>query len=57
MSAAMNGKKRSAKPQDASDEAVSYDEFKDYEGRKYTGMKIGTPEPSGARPARRLVTA
>ena len=24
-----------------SDEAVSYDEFKDYEGRKYTGMKIG----------------
>jgi hypothetical protein len=41
MSAATNGKKRTAKPQDASDEAVSYDEFKDHEGRKYTGMKIG----------------
>lgn len=41
MSAATNGKKRTAQPQDASDEAVSYDEFKDYEGRKYTGMKIG----------------
>jgi hypothetical protein len=26
---------------DKSDEAVSYDEFKTYEGRKYTGMKIG----------------
>ena len=25
----------------ASDPAVSYDEFKEYEGRKYTGMKIG----------------
>jgi hypothetical protein len=24
-----------------SDETVSYDEFKSYEGRKYTGMKIG----------------
>lgn len=24
-----------------SDEAVSYDEFKDFEGQKYTGMKIG----------------
>ena len=24
-----------------SDPAVSYDEFKEYEGRKYTGMKIG----------------
>jgi hypothetical protein len=25
----------------ASDPAVSYDEFKEYEGRKYTGMKVG----------------
>ena len=25
----------------SSDPAVSYDEFKEYEGRKYTGMKIG----------------
>ena len=41
MSAATNGKKRTAKPQEISDDAVSYDEFKDYEGRKYTGMKIG----------------
>jgi len=24
-----------------SDPAVSYDEFKEYEGRRYTGMKIG----------------
>ena len=24
-----------------SDVAVSYDEFKDYEGQRYTGMKIG----------------
>jgi hypothetical protein len=29
------------KPQADSDAAVSYDEFKDYEGQKYTGMKIG----------------
>jgi hypothetical protein len=27
--------------QKASDPSVSYDEFKEYEGRKYTGMKIG----------------
>lgn len=27
--------------QTASDPAVSYNEFKEYEGRKYTGMKIG----------------
>ena len=27
--------------QKASDPAVSYDEFKEYEGRKYTGMKVG----------------
>jgi hypothetical protein len=24
-----------------SDESVSYDEFKEYEGRRYTGMKVG----------------
>ncbi|MGH7676822.1 MAG: hypothetical protein ACRENU_00065, partial [Gemmatimonadaceae bacterium] len=30
-----------AKAQPKSDPAVSYDEFKEYEGRKYTGMKIG----------------
>jgi hypothetical protein len=24
-----------------SDPVASYDEFKEYEGRKYTGMKIG----------------
>jgi hypothetical protein len=27
--------------QKASDPAVSYDQFKEYEGRKYTGMKVG----------------
>jgi hypothetical protein len=27
--------------QKKSDPAVSYDQFKDYEGKKYTGMKIG----------------
>jgi len=32
----------SAKPSEAkSDRAVSYDEFKEYEGQRYTGMKIG----------------
>jgi hypothetical protein len=30
---------RKAARQPASDDAVSYDEFKDYEGRRYTGMK------------------
>src|SRR4051812_16718583 len=34
MKSAKNGQPRS-------DAAVSYDEFKEYEGRKYTGMKIG----------------
>jgi hypothetical protein len=29
------------KPQPDSDAAVSYDEFKEHEGQKYTGMKIG----------------
>jgi hypothetical protein len=36
--------KRSAKratKQSKSDPAVSYDEFKQYEGRRYTGMKVG----------------
>ena len=28
-------------PEGGSDPAVSYDEFKEFEGRKYTGMKIG----------------
>ena len=28
-------------PRKKSDPAVSYDQFKDYEGKKYTGMKIG----------------
>src|ERR1051325_314797 len=32
-----NMKKRASK----SDPSVSYDEFKEYEGRKYTGMKVG----------------
>ena len=30
-----------AKAKDKSDPSVSYDEFKEYEGRRYTGMKIG----------------
>src|SRR5262245_66691889 len=29
-----------------SDPAVSYNEFKEYEGRKYTGMKIGRSHTS-----------
>jgi hypothetical protein len=33
--------KKTASNQPASDEAVSYDEFKVYEGQRYTGMKIG----------------
>jgi hypothetical protein len=32
---------KQAKGQRSSNPAVSYDEFKEYEGRKYTGMKIG----------------
>jgi hypothetical protein len=35
-----NGAKKKSK-ESKSDAAVSYDEFKEYEGRKYTGMKIG----------------
>jgi hypothetical protein len=33
--------KQRTKKQVESDAAVSYDEFKDYEGQKYSGMKIG----------------
>jgi hypothetical protein len=33
--------KKNAKNQTASDPEVAYNEFKEYEGRKYTGMKIG----------------
>jgi hypothetical protein len=33
--------KRAAKPSSRSDPADSYDRFKEYEGRKYTGMRIG----------------
>jgi hypothetical protein len=33
--------KRAKKSSGASNPAVSYDEFKEYEGRRYTGMKIG----------------
>jgi hypothetical protein len=32
---------KSSKRQKQSDASVSYNEFKEYEGRKYTGMKIG----------------
>jgi hypothetical protein len=38
--AAKSAKKTAAK-RSKSDPAVSYDQFKEYEGRKYTGMKIG----------------
>ena len=33
--------KKNAASQKASDPEVAYNEFKEYEGRKYTGMKIG----------------
>ena len=37
-----NGKKgKPAKGEPRSDPAVSYDDFKEYEGQRYTGMKIG----------------
>ena len=39
--AARNNGSRAAKKQLESDAAVSYDEFKEYEGQRYTGMKIG----------------
>lgn len=32
---------RRSRAQQESDPAVSYDEFKDFEGQKYTGMKVG----------------
>ena len=37
----MKTAKRPAQRGSESDVAVSYDEFKEYEGRKYTGMKVG----------------
>lgn len=38
----MKAKTSSAKrTRSKSDEAVSYNEFKEYEGRRYTGMKVG----------------
>jgi hypothetical protein len=41
MVAKKSGSKATGRKQRASDEAVSYDEFKVYEGQRYTGMKIG----------------
>jgi hypothetical protein len=38
--ASENGK-RPTKPRKKSDPAVSYDQLKEFEGRKYTGMKVG----------------
>lgn len=38
MKAKTTPRKRSTRK---SDESVSYDEFKEYEGRRYTGMKVG----------------
>lgn len=35
------GSSRRARSEAKSDAAVSYDEFKEFEGRRYTGMKIG----------------
>ena len=40
MSAKKNGTRPRAK-EPKSETAVSYDEFKEYEGQKYTGMKVG----------------
>src|SRR5213075_2429124 len=40
MAAKPNPAKRPAK-EPTSDQAVSYNEFKEYEGQRYTGMKIG----------------
>jgi hypothetical protein len=34
-------KKRTTKKSGESDPAVSYNEFKTHEGRRYTGMKVG----------------
>ena len=33
--------KNRAPKKDRSDSAVSYNEFKEYEGKRYTGMKVG----------------
>jgi len=40
-SSAKRSKKEPAKHEAESDPAVSYNEFKEYEGQRYTGMKIG----------------
>ena len=37
----MATKKRTTKKSGESDPAVSYNEFKTHEGRRYTGMKVG----------------
>jgi hypothetical protein len=41
MKRATGATRRSRKPSSRSDPADSYDRFKEFEGRKYTGMKIG----------------
>ena len=41
MPARRNGAARPKKAAAKNDEAATYDEFKEFEGRKYTGMKIG----------------
>ena len=41
MTAKASASRRTNGKRKKSDEAVSYDEFKEFEGRKYTGMKIG----------------
>src|SRR6476660_3082470 len=41
MAAKRQTTKRSSGKESKSDPAVSYNEFKEFEGRRYTGMKIG----------------
>src|SRR5438067_5075958 len=41
MAAKSTSSKRTTKKSGESDASVSYDEFKEYEGRRYTGMKVG----------------
>ena len=41
MAAKTSPSRRSIGKRNESDEAVSYDEFKTHEGRRYTGMKVG----------------
>ncbi|HSL70029.1 MAG TPA: hypothetical protein VK864_07280 [Longimicrobiales bacterium] len=41
MKAKGSGKKPAARKKTQSDPAVSYNEFKEFEGQRYTGMKIG----------------